>query len=79
MGITGGYLSKVRDALLKELHESHSGISQMKSLARSHIWWPKMDADIELCVRNCMVWFGLVSLFNGISTFVGYLIPELFS
>ena len=25
----------------------------MKSLARSHIWWPKMDADIELCVRNC--------------------------
>ena len=23
------------------------------------------------------VWFGLVSLFNGISTFVGYLIPKL--
>ena len=25
------------------------------------------------------VWFGLVSLFNGISTFVGYLMPKLFS
>ena len=26
-----------------------------------------------------LVWFGLVSLFNGISTFVGYLMPKLFS
>ena len=26
----------------------------------------------------CVVWFGLVSLFNGISTFVGYLMPKLF-
>ena len=25
----------------------------MKSLARTHIWWSKMDADIELLVRNC--------------------------
>ena len=25
-----------------------------------------------------LVWFGLVSLFNGISTFVGYLMPKLF-
>ena len=43
---------KCRDALLKELHESHPGISRMKSLVRSHIWGPKMDADIELCVRK---------------------------
>ena len=26
-----------------------------------------------------LVWFGLVSLFNGISTFVGYLMPKVFS
>ena len=45
--------AKCRDALLKELHESHPGISRMKSLARSHIWWLKMDADIELFVSNC--------------------------
>ena len=25
------------------------------------------------------LWFGLVSLFNGISTFVGYLMPKPFS
>ena len=28
---------------------------------------------------HAVVWFGLVSLFNGISTFVGYLMPKLFS
>ena len=27
----------------------------------------------------CHVWFGLVSLFNGISTFVCYLMPKPFS
>ena len=27
---------------------------------------------------NNQVWFSLVSLFNGISTFVGYLMPKLF-
>ena len=26
-----------------------------------------------------LIWFGLVSLFNGISTFVGYLMPKPFS
>ena len=26
-----------------------------------------------------MVWFGLVSLFNGISAFIGYLTPKIFS
>ena len=27
----------------------------------------------------CLVWFGLVSLFNGISTLYGYLMPKQFS
>ena len=31
-------------------------------------------ADQSACEFG-LVWFGLVSLFNGISTFVGYLIP----
>ena len=29
--------------------------------------------------ERCLIWFGLVWLFNGISTFVGYLMPKPFS
>ena len=27
----------------------------MKALARSYVWWPKMDTDIENKVRECNV------------------------
>ena len=46
-------LAKCQDSLLNELHMGNLGISQMKSFARCHIWCPKLDADIELCVRSC--------------------------
>ena len=25
----------------------------MKALARGFVWWPKIDSQIENCVRNC--------------------------
>ena len=34
-----------RQILLEKLHQTHPGIVRMKSLARTIIWWPKMDAD----------------------------------
>ena len=42
-----------RESVLRELHETHPGASKMKALARSYVWWPKMDAAIEDIVRQC--------------------------
>ena len=28
-------------------------MSRMKSIARSYLWWPKLDRDIEDLVRSC--------------------------
>ncbi len=42
-----------RDLVLREMHDTHPGACKMKSLARSYVWWPKMDAAIEGLVRRC--------------------------
>ena len=44
-----------RQLLLEELHESHPGISKMKALARSYVWWPGIHSDIEKLVKSCQV------------------------
>ena len=46
--------SKFQDSLLDELHENHPGIVKMKSLARMHIWWLRIEIDIESKVNNCI-------------------------
>ena len=41
--------------LLDELHENHPGKSKMKALARSYVWWPGIQTDIENMVNSCPV------------------------
>ena len=39
--------------MLVELHENHPGMCRMKTLARSFVWWPGLDMDMEDTVRSC--------------------------
>lgn len=44
---------KFRKRVLSELHKSHLGVVKTKALARSYVWWPKIDSDIEQMVKSC--------------------------
>lgn len=43
----------LREEMLTIAHESHAGMSKMKTSLRSHCFWPRMHADIENFVRRC--------------------------
>ena len=44
---------KAQKKMLQLLHEGHPGMVRMKSVARSHVWWPTLNEDIEETVRSC--------------------------
>ena len=38
---------------MSELHSSHAGSLRMKELARSYVWWPNLDKDLEDLCHSC--------------------------
>ncbi|XP_063539387.1 uncharacterized protein LOC134748525 [Cydia strobilella] len=42
-------------AVLAEVHGGHLGIVKCKSIARSYVWWPRIDLDIEQLCNSCRV------------------------
>lgn len=42
-----------REEVLALLHDAHPGIVRMKGLARSYVWWPGIDAQVEEVVKRC--------------------------
>lgn len=45
--------SKLRSRVLSELHTGHPGVVKMKAVARSYVWWPGIDAQIEQVSKTC--------------------------
>lgn len=42
-----------QSAVLTALHANHPGIVRMKPLARSYLWWPKIDENIKQTIKQC--------------------------
>ena len=45
--------STLRNHILKLLHLGHFGMQRIKQLARSTVYWPRIDFDIEDLCRKC--------------------------
>ena len=45
--------SILQKRILKDFHASHPGMTRMKSLTHSFVYWPNMDKDIENAVKLC--------------------------
>lgn len=43
----------LKSQILIDLHEGHLGIVKMKAVARSYVWWPGLDKEIERISANC--------------------------
>ena len=44
---------KLQPSIWDMLHEGHSGIIRMKKIARSYVWWPSIDKELEQLVQDC--------------------------
>ena len=57
-GVFYGCITKAKARVVEELHETHPGICRRKSSAKTYIWWPIMDSELEMkvqCYEVCQV------------------------
>ena len=47
--------TNLRKQILSELHSIHLGIVKTKAVARSYVWWPGLDSDIEDLTKTCQL------------------------
>lgn len=52
-GYTIIFSFSLQKLILNELHSSHMGVVKMKSIARSYVWWPRINSDIESVANIC--------------------------
>ena len=45
--------TKFQGQILDEIHSGHLGVVKMKSVARTYVYWPKIDQQIEEKARGC--------------------------
>ena len=43
----------LRNDVIHELHAAHTGVSKMKTLARSYLWFPNLDKELEELAASC--------------------------
>jgi len=44
-----------RQQVLELLHQGHPGIVRMNAIARSYVWWPLINEEIEGVVKSCEI------------------------
>lgn len=44
----------LRKSFLELIHREHVGSTRCKQIARSTFWWPKVDNDIDLHIKQCV-------------------------
>ena len=47
-------LVALRDKMPQALHDAYQGIVKMRKRARTSLWWPKIDDDIERMASSCV-------------------------
>ena len=54
--------TKLRKAVLKQLHSGHPGNNRMKAIGRSVVYSPNVDTDIKKTVKSgvpCVTWYAI--------------------